>query len=134
MRALKICLWISGIVCLLSVFGLFLPMDWLESMMKLFGDQTLPDSPLCVYTIRLMSATYAAVGVFYIILALRPMDYGVLVPFSGIAALFIGVVCGITGLMVSIPILWFMGDSISCMIFGILILIFWEQAKRKATS
>ena len=129
MRALKICLWIAGVLCLLSVVGLFLPFSACESIAKVFGIESLPDSPLAMYGVRLMSATYAAVGVFFIILALRPMDYGVLVPFSGLAAVFVGVVCGITGLVVGMPVLWFLGDSVPCVVLGVLVFVFWRQAK-----
>ncbi len=65
MRALKICLWIAGIGCLLSVFGIFLPVSAWESITKFFGIESLPDSPQFMYAVRLMSGTYAAVGVFF---------------------------------------------------------------------
>jgi len=129
MRGLKICLWIAGVLCLLSVFGMFLPISALEYIAKVFGIESLPDSPLFVYAARVMLATYVGVGVFFIILALHPMDYGVLVPFSGIAAVVLGVVCAITGLIVAMPVLWFLGDSLSCLVIGVLILLFWRQAK-----
>jgi hypothetical protein len=130
MRALKICLWIAGIGCLLSVFGMFLPISAWESIAKVFGVQlVLPDSPLFMYMVRLMSATYAAVGVYLVILALNPMKYGVMVSFTGLAAVFLGIVCGITGLAVGMPLLWFLGDSLSCTVLGVLILVFWRQAK-----
>jgi hypothetical protein len=129
MHGLKICLWIAGILCLLSVVGMFLPLRVVESLARAFGVQTLPDSPLVVYAVRVMSATYAGVGVFFIILALRPMDYGVMVPFSGSAAVFLGVACGITGLAVAMPPLWILGDFVSCTLLGVLILVFWRQAK-----
>jgi len=125
MRALKICLWIAGVGCLLSVFGIFLPMPVFESIAKFFGIELLPDSPLLVYAVRLMSATYAAVGVFFIILALDPMKYGVMVPFSGLGAVFVGVVCAIAGLLTAMPLWWFLGDSLSCLVLGVLILVFW---------
>jgi hypothetical protein len=125
MRALKICLWIAGVGCLLSVFGMFLPMPVFESIAKFFGIELLPDSPLLVYAVRLMSATYAAVGVFFIILALQPMKYGVMVPFSGVGAVFVGVVCAIAGLLTAMPLWWFLGDSLSCLVLGVLILVFW---------
>ena len=125
MRALKICLWIAGVGCLLSVFGMFLPMSVFESIAKFFGIELLPDSPLLVYAVRLMSATYAAVGVFFIILALDPMKYGVMVPFSGLGAVFVGVVCAIAGLSTAMPLWWFLGDSLSCLVLGVLILVFW---------
>jgi hypothetical protein len=130
MRALKICLWIAGVGCLLSVFGMFLPMSVFESIAKFFGIESLPDSLLFMYAFRLMSATYAAVGVFFIILALQPMKYGVMVPFSGVGAVFVGVVCGIAGLLTAMPLWWFLGDSLSCLVLGVLILVFWQQAKQ----
>ncbi len=129
MRALKICLWIAGVGCLLSVFGMFLPVRLVESLAKVFGGPAFPDSPLCLYALRVVSATYVGVGVFFIILALRPVNYGVLVPFSGLAAVFLGVVCGITGPAAGMPVLWFLGDSLSCAVLGVLILVFWRQAK-----
>ena len=130
MRALKICLWIAGFACLLSVFGMFLPVSAIESITRAFGIESLPDSPLLVYAVRLMSATYAAVGVFFIILALDPMKYGVMVPFSGLGAVFVGVVCAIVGLLEAMPLWWFLGDSLSCVVVGVLILVFWQQAKQ----
>jgi len=129
MRGLKICLWITGIACLLSVAGLFLPLSAFESIAGFFGIETLPDSPLIMYAIRTMSATYIGTGVFFIILALNPVKYGVLVPFSGLAAIFIGVVCAITGSIVGMPAIWYLGDFLSCAVLGFLIVLFWRQAK-----
>ncbi|MHC4477356.1 MAG: hypothetical protein ACYTEL_17045 [Planctomycetota bacterium] len=130
MRALKICLWIAGMLCLLSVFGMFLPLGVLESIARFFGDQTFPDSPLLLYAVRTVCATFVGVGVYFIILALRPMNYPVLVPFSGLVSVFIGVVCAITGPIVGMPVLWYLADSLSCLVLGILILVFWRQAKQ----
>ena len=129
MRSLKICLWIAAVGCLSSVIGMFLPIRVLESIARAFGGQAFPDSAECVYMIRLMLATYAAVGVFFVILALRPMNYGVMVPFSGLAGVFLGVVCWVTGMVVGMPVLWFLGDSIPCVVLGVLIFVFWRQAK-----
>ena len=80
MRSLKICLWIAAIGCLLSVFGVFLPFSVLESVAKAFGAQALPDSPLVIYAARVMSAMAVATGVYFVILALDPMKYPVMVP------------------------------------------------------
>ncbi|MHC4638163.1 MAG: hypothetical protein ACYTBV_11795 [Planctomycetota bacterium] len=138
MRALKICLWIAGILCLPSVFGMFLPISAWEPIVKFFGAESfhqeivqIPDSPLVEYAVRVGSATYFATGVYLIILALHPMKYPVLIPFTGLAAIFLGLVCGITGLVAAMPPLWFLGDSLSCLVLGILILVFWQKAKVK---
>ncbi len=130
MRALKICLWIAGILCLLSVFGMFLPIRVVESLARAFGGEAFPDSPLVMYAVRVMSATYAVVGVYLVILALHPMKYGVMIPFTGLASVFLGVVCGITGLVVGMPPLWVLGDFVSCTVLGVLILVFWRLARR----
>jgi hypothetical protein len=137
MRALKICLWVTGILCLLSIVGMFLPVGVVESLAKAFGVQTLPDSPLVMYAVRVMSATYAGVGLFFVILALNPMKYGVMTPFSALCAIFIGVVCAITGVAVRMPALWYLGDSIPsipCVVLGVLILAFWQKAKQTAQA
>ena len=130
MRGLKICLWITGIACLLAVVGLFLPLSACESIAGFFGIETLPDSPLVMYATRTVSAMSIGIGVFFVILALNPMKYGVMVPFSGLAAVFTGVVCFITGLAVGMPAVWFLGDTLSCLVLGVLILVFWQKTKK----
>ena len=129
MRGLKICLWITGIVCLSSVGGVFMPSTAWECFMGHFGLGPVPDSPLFFYFARLMCAAFVGVGIYFIILALKPMKYEVLVPFSGLAAIVLGVVCAITGFAVKMPNLWFLGDALSCLVLGVLILIFYQQAK-----
>jgi len=129
MRGLKICLWIAGVLCLLWVAGLFLPLSACESIAGFFGIETLPDSPLIMYAIRTVSAASIGIGAFCIILAMNPMKYGVMVPLSGIVAVLIGVVCVITGPAVGMPAAWFLGDALSCLVLGALILVFWRRAK-----
>jgi uncharacterized membrane protein len=129
MRGLKTCLWIAAIGCLLSVIGLILPLSTWESIAKFFGIESIPASPLVPYLLRVMTATYAVVGVFFLILAFRPMDYGIMVPFSGLSAVVLGVVCVITGLTEEMPALWYLGDGLSCALMGLLIVLFWQKAK-----
>jgi hypothetical protein len=131
MSGLKICLWIAGIACLLSVFVMFfLPVSTWESITKFFGVESLPDFPLFLYTTRRMSAVWAALGVFFIILARNPTKYGTMVPFSGLAIVFVGMVCWITGLVVEMPPRWILADSMSCVVLGTLIFAFWRRTAR----
>ena len=67
MCGLKICLWLAGVLCLLSVFGVFLPVSTWESFIGFFGLELLPDSPLFDYVVRVTSATFVGVGVFFLI-------------------------------------------------------------------
>jgi len=129
MLGLKICLWVGGIGCLLSIIGMVLPLSAVESICSIFGIESLPDSRQFMYAVRLLTATYCAIGVFFIILALNPAKYGIMVPFSAIASVLVGVVCGIAGRTTEMPCWWFLGDSLSCVVLGILILVFWRQVK-----
>jgi hypothetical protein len=130
MVGLKICLWITGVLCFLAVVGLFLPMSAFETVVKFFGVEELPDLPLLNYAMRTGAATFVGIGVYFFILAMNPVKYGVLIPFSGLASIFIGVVCFITGATVKMPVMWYLGDSLSCIILGVLILAFQQKAKR----
>lgn len=132
MRGLKICLWIAGIGCLLAGVALFLPINALESWAKLFSEESLPRTAVFFYIVRLILATYFGVGLFYVILARDPMKYGVMIPFSGIIAVFIGIVCLVSGLVYEMPALWFLGDVIPSIVLGVLIFIFWQRAQRTA--
>ena len=124
MRGLKTFLWIAAIACLLSALGVLLPMSALDSIGKVFGAEAMPDSPLFAYAVRTMSATYVAIGVFFLILALNPAKYAPLVTFAGVASVFVGVVCAVTGVTAKMPVQWFAGDSLFCTGVGILILVF----------
>ncbi|MCK4913689.1 MAG: hypothetical protein KAS69_03710 [Planctomycetes bacterium] len=130
MKALKICLWLTGIVCLLSVIGVIAPLKHIQWFMGLFGIESLPDSPLFLYMLRLICATWAGIGIFFIILALNPLSYGVLVPLSALFLILVGAVCGVTGFITKMPFKWYASDLLSCVILGLLILIFYPQAKK----
>ena len=130
MRCLKIYLWITAVSCLAAAAGMFLPISMMESFFKCFGIGPLPDTSLFIYITRLISATYAVVGVFLVILALNPKKYGVLVPFSGVSALFLGLMCGTVGVIYVMPKLWFLGDALFGIILGLGILISWQKVKK----
>jgi hypothetical protein len=127
MRPLKAVLAIAGVVCLVSVLGLVLPLSALQSLTTAFTGEELPEGPVFVYGLRAISATYAAIGVYLLILARDPARYGVLVPFTGVAAVVIGIVCGVVGAAVRLKPVWFVGDFLGLVVFGLLILILWGR-------
>lgn len=134
MKGLKSILWIAGVVCLLAVLGLVLPMSTLDQMTQVLGGVSLPEGPLVIYGVRAISATFMAIGVFYIMLARDPKRYGPMVPFSGAAAVFLGITCGVTGIALGLSVLVYLGDSAGCIIMGILILVFWNKSRRETET
>ena len=134
MRALKVCLGIAGVLCLLGVIGLFIPMSALGSVAATFGLPEFPDDPMFGLVYRVMAATYVAVGVFFIILALNPKKYGILVPFSGVAGVFVGVVLALCGAKASMPLWWCAVKFLFCAVFGVLIIVFWIRGRSAGRS
>ena len=131
MSGLKSCLWIAGIACLISVCAMFfLPLSTWESIAKYFGVESLPDTPVFVYVARLTSAMWTMIGVFFIILAMNPSKYDVMIPFSGLAMVFLGMVCWVTGLVMGMPSRLVLVDSLSGIVLGTLIFAFWKRNKR----
>ena len=130
MGALKVCLWITGLLCLLSIMGLFLSFSACESVAQFFGLEKLPNSPLIMYAVRTAAATYVGIGLYFILLAMQPLKYGKLVPFSAAVLVCIGAVCMVAGAMAQMPLVWYLSDSLSCAVLGILILVFWQRAKQ----
>jgi hypothetical protein len=118
-----------GIACLLALPALLMPMSALEACANLFAAVEFPRAPLFAYLLRAALATYAAVGVFYVILAVRPEKYPVLVPFSGVAAVYLGVALAIVGGITGLPALWFVPDALFSIVLGVLILLFWGRAR-----
>ena len=136
MRGLKICLWVAGVLFLLGAAGIFLPDPAWVSIVEFFGGESsdLAYSPLSEYLLRVALAMSFLMGVYLVVLALQPMKYPVLIPFTGLALLFLGLACGVSGVLAAMPVLWFMGDSLSCLVLGVLILLFWQKAKVDRTG
>ncbi len=134
MRGLKVFLWIAGLFCLSAVAGVFAPMSVWPKVTGIFGVESLPDAPVFVYFARLLSVTYGAIGVFFIILALRPEKYGLIVPFSAVASVLIGATALLTGIVVQLPAKWFLCDSLPCIILGVLIFVFWQQRNAQPST
>ena len=131
MRGLKACLWIAGVLCVLAVVGLFLPMSALDRIAQVFGGVNLPEESLVNYGVRGISATFVAIGVFYIMLALDPERYGPMVPFSGAAAVFVGLSCGVAGAVEGLSVMVYLFDALGCTVVGLLILGFWNKCRQE---
>jgi len=129
MRPLKICLWAIGLLYSLAVLGLFMRFSAIGSIATAFGSPAFPVSPLFDYVVRVMFGACFAIGVYHVILALSPMKYGVLVPFTGLASILVGAICLTWGVKVRLPALVYIGDFFFCELFGALIVVFWLRAR-----
>lgn len=126
MRPLRVIFWVVGVLCALAIVPLFLPMSIIELMCNAFKIETVPvGEPLFIYTLRSLFGLCAAIGVYHVLVAREIERYGVLVPFTGIAWIFFGAVCGVVGGVAQLPPYVFLGDAIFSFTVGVLILVFW---------
>jgi len=132
MRGLKVSLWVSAVLFLLGAVGLFLPDAAWVSIVECFGGQSTDAafSPMGEYMFRVALAMCFFVGLYFVALAKHPKKYPVLVPFTGLALVLLGVVCVVSGLIAGMPVAWILGDSLSCLVLGVLIVAFWKKSTR----
>jgi len=132
-RRLRVVLWIAGVGCGIAIFGVVVPWDWLSSWSAAYGLEEMSADPLWVYGMRAACATWAFVGVFFLLVARDPTAYA---PFLNLAIgglLFVGLVCLITGAAVSMQPPWYLTDVAFCWVVGLLLLL-WRQPRAVASE
>ena len=85
-------------------------------------------SPLRVYAMGAACATWAFVGVFFLLVARDPTTYAPFLNLAIAGLLFVGLVCLITGAAVSMQPPWYLTDVAFCWVIGLLLLL-WRQSR-----
>ena len=76
MKELKIILWITAIGCLLDSVLAALPWKAITAFCDWAGIQTPIALPFTVFMYRLCSVLFGILGIFFVILARNPLQYG----------------------------------------------------------
>jgi hypothetical protein len=97
------------------------------------GTARLSASPLRVYGMRAACATWAFVGVFFLLVARDPTTYAPFLNLAIAGLLFVGLVCLITGVAVSMRPPWYLTDVAFCWVIGLLLLR-WRQPRSVASE
>lgn len=134
MKGLKVILWICGVSCLLGFIFAVLPWRAITTLFEWFGIQPLEPRPIIVYMIRLFSVIVGMIGIFFIILALNPLNYGAMLLLAAYGLLCYGVLCLAGGIRYGFPVWVYTGDVIFGVAFGVLILVFRKKAMQGSTT
>jgi FtsH-binding integral membrane protein len=124
MKGLKIVLWVTAIGCLTSVPFIFLPWAVVESIGSWFGVELLPGVPIAVYFFKIVLGVFGLIGVFFIILAKDPLKYGSMLNLGTFGLILFGLLALILGFSIGPPLIVYLGDGLSGLVFGFAILIF----------
>jgi len=130
MKSLKVALWIAAIGCFTAVPFIFLPWVVVESIGSWFGIESLPDMPIAVYFFKVVFVVFGLIGVFFIILARNPLKYGSMLNLGAFGLILFGLFALILGLSIGLPPIVYIGDGLSGLVLGIVILILSSKSKQ----
>ena len=119
-KTLKTLIWIVAIVHLLSFAMMFLPWSCFEAITEPFGVENIPDSPMIVYSFRVMMACMGIIGLLLIPMALDPKKYKTMIQLIGIAGILIAVFMFVLSTFVyKFGNYWYYADPLFALIFGV---------------
>jgi hypothetical protein len=120
---LRILLIAAGFGWGISIFGVFLPWHVVGDQLKGLGVLTLPDDPMMNYYLRMTSAAFTAIGVLFLLMALNPLKYALILPFAGYFMTLLSVVLIVYGISLKLGPIPFYVDAIFCLLIGLGIII-----------
>lgn len=130
MRSLKIALWICALGCLTAVPFIVLPWGAIKGIMVWYGLEPVPDIPVVMYFIRITCGVFGLIGIYFIILARNPLDYGPMLNLGAYGLIVFGLLCLILGLSMKISLTVFLGDALFGITLGIVIVFLASRAQR----
>ena len=130
MKGLKIVLWVCAIACLPGFLVLVMPWPMIAGMFELYGLGAPTVGPLEAYMFRLTGAMLGLVGVFFLLLALRPMQHRPMLLLAGIGLLAFSLITLVGGIHYRFPLRVFLPDTLFCGITGALIVVFRAKTLR----
>lgn len=130
MKSLKIALWISALGCLTAVPFIVLPWEIIKDIMVWFGLKPIPDIPAVIYFIRISCGVFGLIGIFFIMLARNPLDYGPMLNLGAYGLIVFGFMGLVLGLNLKISPIVFWGDAIAGIVLGVVIAILSAKTKK----
>jgi hypothetical protein len=134
MKGLKIVLWICAICCLLGFIITALPWQVITALYHWKGIQPPTAEPTNVLIFRLCGVISGMIGIFFVILARNPLNYGAMLLLASYGLLGFGLFCLLGGIRYGLPVLVYSKKFILFVVLGILILIFRKKAMRSNST
>ena len=129
LRLLRGFLFFAAFVWGVSVFGVFMSWDAATLTLQGMGAKPIAYDRMLDYWLRMASGAFALVGVGYLMLALNPRKYAVMLVAAGWLMLLEGVVLAVHGFRLGLPAFPFYGDISACFVCGSAILVLQKSAR-----
>lgn len=136
LRLLRIVLLFAAFAWGVSVVGVVARWDDAVQMLQGLGAKSVPTDPMLDYWLRMASGAFALIGGLYLLLALQPVKYAVIIPWFGWLMLAEGAILLTHGLRLGLPPFPFCADGAACLVGGGAILLLSKAAvnARPATT
>jgi hypothetical protein len=129
LRLLRALLLFSAFAWGVSIFGVVLPWPRAVEALQGLGARDIPADPMLDYWLRMGSGAFALVGGLFLLLALQPARYAVIIPWFGWLMLGEGIILLAHGVRLHLPPLPFYADTGACLFGGLGIVALANAAK-----
>jgi len=109
-RLLRVALVFCSLVWGVSAFGVFLNWETAASALQGMGAKPITYDPMLDYWLRMASGAFALVGSGYLLLAIFPRKYAVMLPWFGWIMVLEGIILLAHGLRLGLGWFPFIGD------------------------
>jgi FtsH-binding integral membrane protein len=128
-RLLRIVLLFCGAAWGVSVVGVFLTWESAERALQGLGARPIEYDPMLDYWLRMAAGAFALVGAGFLLAAIYPRKYAVILPWLGWLMLVEGIVLLVHGLRLGLKPFPFYGDVAACFTGGVGILLLRSRAR-----
>ncbi|MBJ43912.1 MAG: hypothetical protein CMJ80_11695 [Planctomycetaceae bacterium] len=116
-RSLTTLLRVLGVVCLLALFPMLMPFEWITWTHARMGLGEFPQAPIAEYLARCTSALSAFYGGLLWVLARDVQRYRPMIVYQAAAMLLLSLTSLGIGLTVGVPVRWLLLDVLGCWTF-----------------
>lgn len=121
-RLLRVVLLFSAFVWGVSAFGIFMKWEAAAGALQGMGAKPIAYDPMLDYWLRMASGAFALVGTGYLLLAIFPRKYAVMLPWFGWIMILEGIILLTHGLRLGLGPFPFVGDVSASLLGGLGIL------------
>jgi len=122
-RLLRIVLLFCALAWGISISGVFLKWDSAANFLEGLGAKPIAYDPMLDYWLRMASGAFALVGGGFLVTAISPRKFAVILPWLGWMMVVEGVVLLAHGLRLGLRPFPFCGDVLACFLGGLGILV-----------
>jgi len=128
LRLLRVVLIFCAFVWGISAVGVFAKWETAVTALQGLGAKEIPNDPMLDYWLRMAAGAFALVGTGYLLLAIHPAKYAVMLPWFGWIMILEGFILLFHGLRLGLGPFPFAGDVSASLVGGIGILVLGKSA------